>query len=71
MSEYNLSDIGVVKKLLFDAGFSFKKIAWSKTFLSTPAVCPDMAKKRGCDGVGVLEIGVGIGVLTAELLQAC
>lgn len=68
MSEYNLSDIGVVKKLLFDAGFSFKK-SLGQNFLINPAVCPDMAKKCGCDGVGVLEIGVGIGVLTAELCK--
>ncbi len=68
MSNYNLSDIGVIKKLLFDAGFSFKK-SLGQNFLINPSVCPDMAKSCGCDGVGVLEIGVGIGVLTAELCR--
>ena len=65
---YNLSDIGVIKKLLFDNGFSFKK-SLGQNFLINPSVCPDMAAASGCEGIGVIEIGTGIGVLTAELCR--
>ncbi len=65
---YNLSDIGVIKQLLFEAGFSFKK-SLGQNFLINPSVCPDMAKASGCKDVGVIEIGAGVGVLTAELCR--
>ena len=65
---YNLSDMGVLKQLLFDAGFSFKK-SLGQNFLVNPSVCPDMADACGCDNVGVIEIGTGVGVLTAELCK--
>lgn len=65
---YNLSDIGVLKQLLFEAGFSFKK-SLGQNFLINPSVCPDMAEASGCSGIGVIEIGVGIGVLTCELAK--
>ena len=65
---YNLSDIGVIKKLLFDNGFSFKK-SLGQNFLINPSVCPDMAMASGCEGIGVIEIGTGIGVLSAELCK--
>ena len=65
---YNLSDIGVLKQLLFEAGFSFKK-SLGQNFLINPSVCPDMAEASGCGGIGVIEIGVGIGVLTCELAK--
>lgn len=39
-------------------------------FLINPTVCPRMAEEGGAaPGVGVIEIGAGIGVLTAELAQ--
>lgn len=66
MQDYNLSDIGVIKKLLFDNGFTFKK-SLGQNFLINPSVCPDMAMASGCEGVGVIEIGAGIGVLTKQL----
>lgn len=66
MQDYNLSDIGVIKKLLFDNGFTFKK-SLGQNFLINPSVCPDMAQASGCKGIGVIEIGAGIGVLTKEL----
>ncbi len=65
---YNLSDIGVLKQLLFEAGFSFKK-SLGQNFLINPSVCPDMADASGCEGIGVIEIGTGIGVLSQELAK--
>ena len=60
--------MGVLKQLLFEAGFSFKK-SLGQNFLVNPSVCPDMADACGCDNVGVIEIGTGVGVLTAELCK--
>lgn len=67
--EYRLSDIGTIKDILSRHGFSFSK-ALGQNFLVNPHVCPEMAKLSGAvSGVGVLEIGPGIGVLTAELAK--
>lgn len=64
-----LSDIGTIKELLSRHGFSFSK-ALGQNFLVNPTVCPRMAESSGAgQGVGVLEIGPGIGVLTQELCQ--
>ena len=64
-----LSDIGTIKELLSRHGFSFSK-ALGQNFLVNPSVCPRMAESSGAGpGVGVLEIGPGIGVLTQELCQ--
>jgi len=64
---YNLSNPSVIKKLLDESGFSFKK-SLGQNFLINPSVCPEMAD-AACsdDNFGVLEIGPGIGVLTVEL----
>jgi len=65
----NLSDISVIKELLRRHGFTFSK-ALGQHFLVNPSVCPRMAEACGTDeNTGVLEIGAGIGVLTAELAQ--
>ena len=65
----NLSNIGVIKDVLTRHGFSFSK-ALGQNFLINPSVCPRMAELSGAGkGVGVLEIGPGIGVLTNELLK--
>lgn len=62
----NLSDINTLKSLLSRYGFSFKK-SLGQNFLIDSSVCPAMAK-ASCDSeTGVLEIGPGVGVLTAEL----
>ena len=62
-----LSDIGTIRALLACHGFHFSK-ALGQNFLVNPTVCPRMAEASGAaDGVGVLEIGPGIGVLTVEL----
>ena len=64
-----LSDIGTIRALLARHGFHFSK-ALGQNFLVNPTVCPRMAEASGAaDGVGVLEIGPGIGVLTVELAQ--
>lgn len=65
----NLSDISVIKKILSEHGFTFSK-SLGQNFLINPTVCPRMADACGADcGTGVLEIGAGIGVLTAELAK--
>ena len=62
----NLADINTIKSILKTEGFSFKK-SLGQNFLIDGSVCPAMAN-AACDGeTGVIEIGPGIGVLTAEL----
>lgn len=61
----NLADIGSIKKILSAEGFSFKK-SLGQNFLIDPSVCPRMAEAVSGEDVGILEIGPGIGVLTAE-----
>ena len=64
-----LSDIGTIKSILSRHGFSFSK-ALGQNFLVNPNVCPEMARLSGAgEGVGVIEVGPGIGVLTAELAK--
>jgi 16S rRNA (adenine1518-N6/adenine1519-N6)-dimethyltransferase len=54
---------------LYSHGFSLTK-SLGQNFLIDPDICPAMAEVSGAgQGVGVLEIGPGIGVLTAELAQ--
>ena len=62
----NLSDIKTVENLLKKAGFSFKK-SLGQNFLIDSSVCPRMAEASCDENTGVLEIGPGFGVLTAEL----
>ncbi|MBR3948519.1 MAG: 16S rRNA (adenine(1518)-N(6)/adenine(1519)-N(6))-dimethyltransferase RsmA [Clostridia bacterium] len=65
----NLSDISVVRNVLSKHGFNFSK-ALGQNFLINPSVCPRMAENCGADeNTGVIEIGAGIGVLTAELAK--
>ncbi|MEE0913496.1 MAG: 16S rRNA (adenine(1518)-N(6)/adenine(1519)-N(6))-dimethyltransferase RsmA [Ruminococcus sp.] len=64
-----LSDIGTIKDILSRHGFTFSK-SLGQNFLINPSVCPRMAEYSGADrGVGVIEVGPGIGVLTNELCQ--
>lgn len=66
---YNLTDIGTVKEILGRHGFHFSK-ALGQNFIVNPSVCPRMAEESGIDeNSGVIEIGAGIGVLTAELAK--
>lgn len=65
----DLSNIGVIKDVLRRHGFTFSK-SLGQNFLVNPSVCPRMAEMCGADEeTGVLEIGTGIGVLTAELAK--
>ena len=65
----NLSDITVIRDVLSRHGFHFSK-SLGQNFLINPGVCPRMAEECGASPEsGVLEIGPGIGVLTAELAR--
>ena len=64
-----LSDIGTIREILSRHGFTFSK-ALGQNFLINPTVCPRMAQESGAGpGVGVIEVGPGVGVLTNELCQ--
>lgn len=64
-----LSDIGTIKDILSRHGFTFSK-SLGQNFIINPSVCPRMAELSGAGrGVGVIEIGPGIGVLTDELCR--
>ena len=66
---YKLTDIGTIKDILGRHGFHFSK-ALGQNFIVNPSVCPRMAEESGIDETcGVIEIGAGIGVLTAELAK--
>ena len=63
----NLSNISVIRNVLSRHGFSFSK-GLGQNFLINPTVCPRMAEMGNAQpGWGVIEIGAGVGVLTAEL----
>ncbi len=65
----NLSDISVIRSVMERHGFNFSK-ALGQNFIINPSVCPKMAEMCGADeNTGVIEIGTGIGVLTAELCK--
>lgn len=66
---YNLSDVGTIKTILEKYGFSFSK-SLGQNFLINPAVGPSMAEEAVItEDDGIIEIGAGIGVLTAELCK--
>ena len=64
----SLTDRTEIERLLLKFGFSFKK-SLGQNFLINPSVAPKMAEYAlsGAKNAGVIEIGPGIGVLTAEL----
>ena len=62
-----LYDPKTIREVLSQNGFSFKK-SLGQNFLINPSVCPKMAESAVQNGEeAVIEIGPGIGVLTAEL----
>ncbi|MBE6851045.1 MAG: 16S rRNA (adenine(1518)-N(6)/adenine(1519)-N(6))-dimethyltransferase RsmA [Ruminococcus sp.] len=64
-----LTDIGYVKSILERHGFHFSK-ALGQNFLINPTVCPKIAEMgNAAEEFGVLEIGTGVGTLTAELAK--
>ena len=63
----NITDIHVMKPLLAEHGFHFSK-AKGQNFLIASWVPESIARQSGVtEGVGVLEIGPGIGPLTQQL----
>lgn len=65
----NLSDINVIKSVMARHGVTFNK-GLGQNFLVDPAVCPAMAEAAGLDeNTCAIEIGPGVGVLTAELAK--
>ncbi len=65
----NLSNVSVIRDVLSRHGFSFSK-GLGQNFLINPTVCPRMAEMGNAKpGWGIIEIGAGVGVLTAELAR--
>ena len=64
-----LTNRAVIRQVMERHGFTFSK-ALGQNFIVNPSVCPRIAEEGGAaPGVGVIEIGAGIGVLTAELAR--
>ena len=65
----NLSDINTIKEIMTRHGFNFSK-SLGQNFIINPHICPRIAEEGGAgEGVCALEIGAGVGVLTAELAK--
>ena len=65
----NLSDINVIKSVMTRHGVTFNK-GLGQNFLVDPEVCPAMAEAAELDeNTCAIEIGPGVGVLTAELAK--
>ncbi|MDE7093628.1 MAG: 16S rRNA (adenine(1518)-N(6)/adenine(1519)-N(6))-dimethyltransferase, partial [Oscillospiraceae bacterium] len=64
-----LTDINYIKKIMSKHGFHVSK-ALGQNFLINPTVCPKIAELGNAKkNFGILEIGTGVGVLTAELAK--
>ena len=64
-----LTNRSVIRDLLQRHGFTFSQ-ALGQNWIINPSICPRIAEQGGAAaGVGVIEIGAGIGVLTAELAR--
>lgn len=64
-----LTNISTVREILSRHGFSFSK-GLGQNFIINPDICPKIAEYGNArEGFGILEIGTGIGVLTAELAK--
>jgi len=56
-----------MREILTSHGFTFQK-SLGQNFITDPRICPKMAEASGAGpGMGMLEIGPGMGVLTREL----
>ena len=65
----NLSDINVIRSVMAKHGVTFNK-GLGQNFLVDTDVCPAMAENAGLDeNTCVIEVGPGVGVLTAELAK--
>lgn len=66
-----LTSPSVIRALLGRHGLRLQK-ALGQNFIINPGVCPRIAEEGGArPGVGALEIGPGMGVLTAQLAERC
>ncbi len=69
MANITLTNAGELRGLLARHGFTFSK-GLGQNFIINPSVCPRMAELGGAgENTGILEIGPGVGVLTAELAR--
>lgn len=69
MTDKPLSSPARIKDIAARYGFTFSK-SLGQNFLINPSVCPRIAELGGAaEHTGVLEIGTGFGVLTAELAR--
>lgn len=65
----SLTNLSYIKELSQKYGFTFEK-KFGQNFIINPSVCPRIVDNAGIDGnTGVIEIGTGVGVLTAELAK--
>lgn len=64
-----LTNLSYIKELSEKYGFTFEK-KFGQNFIINPSVCPKICEFAGVDeNIGVIEIGVGVGVLTSELAK--
>lgn len=65
----NLTNLSYIKNLLSRHDFNFSK-GLGQNFLVNPSVCPKIAEYGNAKpGFGIIEVGTGIGTLTAELAK--
>ena len=65
----SLTNLSYIKELSQKYGFTFEK-KFGQNFIINPSVCPRIVDNAGIDeNTGVIEIGTGVGVLTAELAK--
>ena len=65
----SLTNLSYIKELSQKYGFTFEK-KFGQNFIINPSVCPRIVDHAGIDeNTGVIEIGTGVGVLTAELAK--
>ena len=65
----SLTNLSYIKELSQKYGFTFEK-KFGQNFIINPSVCPRIVDNAGIDGnTGGIEIGTGVGVLTAELAK--
>lgn len=64
-----LTNLSYIKELSRRYGFTFEK-KFGQNFIVNPSVCPRICEHAEVDeNTGVIEIGVGVGVLTSELAR--
>lgn len=65
----NLTNINTIRDIMERHGFGFSK-SLGQNFLINPSVCPKIAELGNANqDFGIIEIGTGVGTLTAELAK--